>query len=315
MNFQGIGSSSDQSAWHAVPVFIIGTVLYFLTFVLICANYLWKLKSNSVVCKSLATVFFIALPMFLLLRVIWWVLNMRSDLDSAAFFLNRAAFIVFLFVFNSVLFFWADTIHTTVNVVFAKQAIHADLDFSYMTPVVKVCFWVVTIVTALFTLGTAIAGSVQAGGGHPRTSAVYDINILLLSAVFLGYGGAFLFYGTRLFLRLRDNSSLGWWDLWKVELFSISLCICFLLRVAMFTIRLATHKLIDTTVFNVLCYYIPELIPILLCLWAVNTNIVDDDASHSALIPKQKQTTAIGAPHPAETMHTSLADAEEGKTP
>jgi len=61
-------SSSAPPLWTVRAVDVCGATLYFVMFAAIVANYLWRLRFNTILCKSLATVFYIVLPIFLLCK-------------------------------------------------------------------------------------------------------------------------------------------------------------------------------------------------------------------------------------------------------
>ena len=73
-------------------------------------------------------------------------------LDVADKIINRVCLCVFLFVFNALLFYWVDTVHTTVNVAFAKEAFKGTLDYEFMTMRGRILFWVATVVVILLTV-------------------------------------------------------------------------------------------------------------------------------------------------------------------
>ena len=56
-----------------------------------------------------------------------------ASLDATSSIMNRLSMCVFLYVFNSLLFYWIDTIHTTINATFAKQAFGGGVDFGFMS--------------------------------------------------------------------------------------------------------------------------------------------------------------------------------------
>ena len=77
---------------------------------------------------------------------------MFEPADAVAKILNRLCFCVFLFVFNALLFYWVDTVHTTVNASFAKEAFKGTLDYEYMTKGGRIFFWGSTVLVILLTV-------------------------------------------------------------------------------------------------------------------------------------------------------------------
>ena len=76
----------------------------------------------------------------------------RDSADDFNKIWNRVCFCVFLFVFNSLLFYWIDTIHTTINVAFAKQALSGSLDFGFITPLGRKLFYLATVLVSILVV-------------------------------------------------------------------------------------------------------------------------------------------------------------------
>jgi len=207
---------------------------------------------------------------------------------------NRVCFCIYLFVFNALLFYWIDTIHTTVNAAFAKEALSGSLDFGFITPRGRMMFYLATGVVILLVLGLAIirvAIKSALSSGDSDYSEMKDhvtnlehANNLIVSVMFLVYGIFFVVYGTKLNIRVcktsTDNKPHG---VWLHELFSIGLLLCFVLRCIMFSYNILTGCEIEGDLFEILTYYVPELFSALLVLVSVNSSMFrDSERDYSA---------------------------------
>lgn len=130
---------------------------------------------------------------------------------------------------------------------------------------------------------TALVGSPHSSVAVKR---LYDANNLIIAVMFLIYAAFFLFYGTKLNCRIsRNNSSSHKKDLIKAEVFSVLLFACFVVRFVMFSYRIFTGHEMNDVVYVIFSYMVPEVIPALLCLWSVNTDMFDEVDSKSILTP------------------------------
>jgi len=286
-------SSEVEPVWEIMPIQIIGIVFYALLFITTLIMYIIKRHVAAVSLQQMATLFYIGLPVFMILRMTWFVLEMNTT-DGAGLasnLINRVCFCVFLFVFNSLLFYWIDTVHTTVNVAYAKEAFKGSLDYEFITPVGRVFFWIATATVIALTLILAIVRAALIGSADKTASdykdmkntinVIYDVNNIIISLMFLVYGLCFFIYGTTLNCRIaRNNSSTKSGDLAKAEVFAIVLTCCFAVRCVMFSYRIMTGKYLDNNLYISLSYFVPEIVPTLMCLWSVNTKMFNDAESN-----------------------------------
>jgi len=301
--FDSLSSSSSSSIpkelsdWISSPIHIAGIVLYSILFAVTLILYILKRYRYAMSLRQMSTLFYIGLPVFMLLRTIWFILelNQTEDAGLANNVLNRICFCVFLFVFNALLFYWIDTVHTTVNVAFAKEAFQGSLDYEFITPTGRIMFWIVTGIVIALTLILAIVRTAliktadKTASGYAdmkdTISTIYDVNNIIISLLFLAYGLCFLIYGTTLDCRIRKNTSSKSSDLIKAEVFAVVLMACFAVRCVMFSYRIMTGKYLDTNVYVALSYFVPEIIPSIMCLWSTNTRMFND-ADNKLSVPK-----------------------------
>jgi len=286
-------TENEKPLWDVAVIQIIGVVFYSILFIGTLVAYIIKRHVTSVSLQQMATLFYIGLPVFMILRTIWFVLEMNTS-DGAGLasnLINRICFCVFLFVFNSLLFYWIDTVHTTVNVAFAKEAFKGSLDYEFITPIGRIFFWIATAVVIGLTLILAIVRAALIGSADKTASdyadmkqtinVIYDVNNIIISLMFLVYGLCFFIYGTTLNCRIgRNHGANKSLDLVKAEIFAIVLTICFAIRCVMFSYRIMTGKYLPNDLYISLSYFVPEIIPTLMCLWSVNTKMFNDADSN-----------------------------------
>jgi len=282
-------SSSEEPVWDFAPIQIVGICLYALLFLTTLGMYIYKRMNASVPLQQMASVFYIGLPIFMILRVIWFILEMNTTFEAgiASNFINRICFCVFLFVFNSLLFYWIDTVHTTVNVAFAKEAFKGSLDYEFITLPGRICFWIATCVIIVLTMILAIVRNVLLSTADRTTSdykgmkatinVIYDVNNIIIALMFLVYGLCFFIYGTTLNCRISKNhGAVNRCDLAKAEIFAVVLTCCFAIRCLMFSYRIMTGQYLDNDLYITLSYFVPEIIPTIMCLWSVNTSLFSE---------------------------------------
>jgi len=288
-------SSSEEPLWITTPIQIAGIVMYTLLCIVTLVIYIIKRTKSSVPLQQMASLFYIGLPIFSILRVIWFILEMNqsSEAGLASNLLNRVSFCVFLFVFNALLFYWIDTVHTTVNVAFAKEAFKGSLDYEFITPAGRIGFWIATATVILLTLVLAIVRAVLIGTADKTASdyktmkdtinTVYDVNNIIIGLTFLAYGLCFFIYGTTLSCRIKKNQgSSNCCDIVKAETFAVVLTLCFAVRCVMFSYRVMTGKYLDNDLYISLSYFVPELLTSAMCLWSVNVKMFSESPTPGA---------------------------------
>jgi len=284
----GDGGSSKEDIWNITTVGLVGIGLYTALLISTLIMYIVKRCKYSLPLRQMSSIFYIGLPIFSFLRLGWFVLelNTMDSVSLASNMVNRVSLCVFLWVFNALLFYWIDTVHTTVNVAFAKEAFGGSLDFQFITPVGRIWFGIVTIAVTVLTLILAIVRAVLIGTADKSASdygdlketinIVYDVNNIIISLMFLAYGICFFIYGTVLNCRIRASTRSRVSDLIKAEFFSVVLMVCFAIRCVMFSYRIMTGEYLDETLYIVLSYFVPEIVPSVMCLWSLNTKMFND---------------------------------------
>jgi len=288
-----LSNTSNISSSHPVEednhaIQICGIVFYSILFVCTLALYIYKRLKYALTVRQLATLFYIGLPVFMLVRTTWFILETKEGdgVSIASNLINRISLCVFLFVFNALLFYWIDTVHTTVNVAFAKEAFQGSLDYEFISPRGRFLFWLFTLIVIALTLVLAVVRAALIGTADKSASDyadmkktindLYDANNIIIALTFLAYGICFFIYGTTLNCRIKKNNSSSTADLIKAEIFSIVLMCCFIFRCIMFSYRVLTGKYLDNNVYITFSYFVPEIIPTVMCLWSTNTKMFNE---------------------------------------
>ena len=159
---------------------------------------------------------------------------------------------------------------------FLRQAITGDLNFDYLSKRLKYVYVAATAFIMLFTGGWVIISLIIYKGMPYIDSTVYIINDTLINAMFLLYSVGFLFYGTRLFLILREKTPLATWSLVRLEVYTVILFLCFMCRTVFDSVWMYNVNSVQTWVAQLTVWYIPEIIPIILSIVVMNTKMVSE---------------------------------------
>lgn len=159
---------------------------------------------------------------------------------------------------------------------FLKQAITGDLNFDYLSKGIKAVYVIATGVIILFTGGWLIISLIIYKGSPYIGSVIYNINNILISVMFLLYSIGFLFYGTRMFLILREKTFIATRSLVRVEVSTIIIFLCFLCRALFDSLWMSDSSSVQEWVIRVTVWFIPEIIPILVSIVVMNTKMVSE---------------------------------------
>lgn len=135
---------------------------------------------------------------------------------------------------------------------------------------------IATALIMLFTGGWLIISLIIYNGTPYIGSVVYDINNVLINVMFLLYSIGFLFYGTRMFLILREKTFIATSSLVRVEVSTIIIFLCFLCRTLFDSLWMKDSSTVKEWVIRVTVWFIPEIIPILVSIVVMNTKMVSD---------------------------------------
>ena len=171
------------------------------------------------------------------------------------------------------LLYWIDIVHTTSNILYTKQAISGDLVFSTRSRIVKILFFAVTGLIIVSTLVLAICGTIYYMG-LPELDLFYVINMFLICILHFVYMVGIAVYGTILFYRLYKNGKSSFSFIIRIEVFSLTIVICFVARIVAFILYSVNYDKVNMTLIFVFGNFIPEVIPTILCIWLFNSNFV-----------------------------------------
>jgi len=288
-------SSKSDSDTRLLITRFIGIGLFALLFLITLGLYIFRRMKAGKKLPTMVVTFYIGLPIFILLRITWIILKIEADsgifgptlraVKAAGSLCNRLAMCVFLYVFNTLLFYWIDTIHTTINVSIAKQAFTGGTDFSFVSRKGRVFFYgaivlviILVLVLVIVRVGINLSNLDLSAPDCKKKKAISKgiegANDIIISFVFLIFGGCFLVYGTMLNFRIRKQAKSKLSQFVMSELFSVGIFVCFLVRFVLFSISAITgRKDLNQSVYEVLTYYLAELGPSVLILLSLNSKV------------------------------------------
>jgi len=168
------------------------------------------------------------------------------DRNNTTFILNRVSLCVFFAAISIILFNWARVVDVA----------------EYMTPILNnnlhkifIGLNVMVTLSIVITIVAYMSEKTSLREGNP----VYDSGVLLLAVFNFVFMVAFTIYGIRLYLL---TSEITKHKMLKVLFLAGVFLICFALRVALLMYRPITGKKMYNPAFYTLCYFIPELTPI-----------------------------------------------------
>lgn len=161
---------------------------------------------------------------------------------------------------------------------FLRQAITGDLNFDYLSKRVKTIYVIATVLIMLFTGGWVVISLIIYKGDPYIDSTVYVINDTLVNIMFLLYSVGFLYYGTRMFLILREKTLISTYSLVRIEMFAIIIFLCFMCRTLFDSLWMYNTNSVKSWVVQMTVWFIPEIIPIILSIIVMNTRMVSERA-------------------------------------
>jgi len=241
-------------------VSLIGVGLYFvvLFIAILIASYSIRKKIDTI--ESPNILFYFLAILFLTFRVAWFCVQaslsvyppVQDDADDGwgrtdtTFILNRLSLCWFFAAISVILFNWARVVDVA----------------EYMTSTLNThlhkIFLVLNIIVSISIVITIIVYMTESQGtreGNP----FYDSGVLLLGVVNFLFMAAFIIYGLRLYLL---TSEITKHKMIKVLMLAGVFLCCFGLRVTLLLYRPITGKKIYNSAFYTLCYFIPELTPL-----------------------------------------------------
>jgi len=196
------------------------------------------------------------------------VTNLFIDASIIAdFVLNRIALCLFLVAYTNNLFYWIDTVLTTINTKFTVDALRGELRSNFLSKRIKIALISTIAVIILFSVICVILVLVRENfDGDP----VFDANIIGIASVFLLFSIGYLIFGLQLYFRIRSKKGQfeTKMDRYALALMPIICCICFFFRFAFLIERPITSYYLPYLI-KILSYLIPEIIPSLCFLYNI----------------------------------------------
>jgi hypothetical protein len=188
---------------------------------------------------------------------------------SAAYVLNRLAWMLSAMSFLVLLFGWIESVHSRYPI-----------SPSTFTKVFKIVLLVsVAVLVLLFIILVSLAFTICEKSIYDDTCrTLYNTHILFQASLQALLAIAFLIYGLLLIKRLlpagkkvfsQDVSKRKKMSAFRIFLVMSTTFICYSLRFFTLIYKPATDKLLPVGVFYTFTYYLPETVPPILHLWVV----------------------------------------------
>ncbi|KAJ5074223.1 tobamovirus multiplication protein 1-like isoform x1 [Anaeramoeba ignava] len=246
-------------------VSIIGIILYSFVFLLLLLGTIRICQFRRFIQfpSKFQLQFYILLLCFLIIRIIWIVLNDREN-RVLTFGLNRFAILSFFTNFTYLIFYWAEIYHDL-----SSLSNHFSLS-RLLKP-----FIFANLILYLFTIEQIIEFSID-DKNTKETDTVYTVGVLVVggSSFFAAFG--FLIYGILLFCKYKNTVSFVLQRrkaLNKIATIATIFSICFLSRFIMLLYYPITHKYFAEGIYMTFSYYIPEVIPSVVQLYSMHPKI------------------------------------------
>jgi len=216
----------------------------------------------------LQQLFHFFLGLFVAVRLSWVVLHWYGS-TIVSFVLNRCGFVLFFTAFTIVLFYWAELYHK--NYIVARGFLPRLFKFFVLTNVLLY----VTEISVVLVFVIVDRGEYDNREGNP----VYETSIYLEIFVSFIVSIAFFFYGMRLFRQHRrahdfeEGYEIKSKEILTILIATIIFTACFLVRVVAFLFRPVEHEYMNQQLFQVLAYYIPEVIPSLVQFYLIRRKL------------------------------------------
>jgi len=217
------------------------------------------------------------LGLFVAVRLAWVALHTFSGSTIVSFCLNRLGFVLFFSAFTIVLFYWAELYHK--NYIVAKGFLPRLFKMFIATNALLY----ITEITVVLVFLIVDRGQYNNREGNP----IYETSVYLEIFVSFTVSIAFLIYGMRLFMQhgrahdFEENSSRKAREILTILVATIIFTVCFILRVVAFLYRPLTGEKMNQELFQVLAYYIPEVIPSVVQFYLIRRKLLREKKTQS----------------------------------
>jgi len=247
---------------------VISLCLYGLLFIGCIVSFLLSFndkKSWDPTQTRIQQLFHAFLGSFIAVRITWYALRSFAGRTVASFILNRLGFVLFFTAFTLVLFFWAEMYHKN----YVSAGGFLPRLFKVFVAVNALLYAIEISVVVTFLIVDRDDYSQREG------NPIYDASIYLEIIVNFVVSMCFLIYGIRLFLshvpalEYEETQNRKYREILKILISTIIFTTCFLVRVVAFLYRPITNSYMNNNLFQILAYYIPEVIPSLVQFYLI----------------------------------------------
>jgi len=186
---------------------------------------------------------------FLITRIVWACLLIKN-LETATFTINRISMAIFFTALTLILFSWIQVLSAEFSV---QTGFLPGLKWGFI--VCNVALYLILVISFGLFLAYRKSGIDWEG------NKFYEANIIVIASVNLFAVFVFLFYGLRLFLKLRSAQQFAGAAV-RLTLVAFVMVACFVCRLVFFVWRPATGKFLPEPLFYTMGYFVPEIVPI-----------------------------------------------------
>jgi len=239
---------------------LVGLGMYFIVFFVTVLILTYSIRKRTDELQSPNSLFYLLAMGFLIFRISWFGVQASlsvyppalTDEDDgwgrtdSTFIVNRLSLCWFFAAISVILFNWARVVDVA----------------EYMTSALNThlhkIFFVLNLAVTLSIVLTIIVYMTESKGQR-EGNAFYDSGVLLLAVFNFLFMVAFIIYGIRLYLLTTEITKIR---MLKVLVLAAIFLFCFGLRVVLLMYRPVTGQKIYNPAFYTLCYFIPELTPL-----------------------------------------------------
>jgi len=241
---------------------LFGLTMYFAVFLVALFILIYSVQKKYDEIRSPNSLFYILVLGFFAFRCSWYAVQCSLSMyppsrvddsddgwhrNDTTFVLNRLSLCWFFAGISVILFNWVRVVDVA-EFMTTPLSTHLHKVFLFLNIVVTVCINITIIVY------------MTESQGEREGNAFYDSGVLLLAVLNFIFMVSFIVYGIRLYCLTSEITKIR---MVKILVLAMIFLCCFGLRVAMLMYRPVTGKKIYNPAFYTMCYFIPELIPII----------------------------------------------------
>ncbi|KAJ5073202.1 tobamovirus multiplication protein 1-like isoform x1 [Anaeramoeba ignava] len=268
-----------------LTIFLVPICLYSLLLIMVIIQMVRLFKNKAE--QNLYLVQFRThslLIVFLLARLLTLTLEFQNSTSLVwLFVIKRIAYLVFFTSFTLLLYFWVKISHSFQRNRRNRQT-------------AKIPFIIINVVLYGFSLICVMIFGLSLETVSYNNS-FYKANVLIIAAAFFLQSIGFVAYGIILFRKFKKMSGLfpdRKTFLAKITFVSLLISLCFLVRFVVLLYYPITARFLNSWLFLISAYLIPEIIPTLVQLIVLRPRIITEmGESETHLISDEKEQSTL----------------------